>query len=168
MCASVWTGSTIAPIAAKLATSPWPAAVATEPQTFHLHIDADARLAAAAGGVIRYVADVAGLESRTIARMQSAVIAACLEAFEHLADDSAHLEITFARFIDRLEVELSHRGDTSPAVGLDAIAGFAAQVGGAAPHSGAFDGFDRVQYETRGGKVVTRLTKYIVPPAPGV
>jgi hypothetical protein len=129
-------------------------------------MDADARLAAAAGGVIRYLADVAGLDSNTAARMQSAVIGACVETFEHLPEDRAHMEVTYSRFSDRFEVEISHHGDTSPAVGLDTIAGFAAHRGGAGSHSDIFDGFDRVQYETRGGQVVTRLTKYIPPSAP--
>jgi hypothetical protein len=48
-------------------------------------------------------------------------------------------------------------------VGLDAIAGFAAQVGGAGSLQAIFSGFDRVQYETHDGEAVTRLTKYIGP-----
>jgi hypothetical protein len=155
--------STTARIAGKPATSLWPAAVATDHKTFRLLLDSDPRLAAAAGGVIRYLADAAGLENGAIGRMQSAVIAACAEAFEHLTADNPRLEITFARFPDRLEVALSHRGEGSPAVGLDTIAGFAARIGGTESNPGVFAGFDRVQYETRGGEAVTRLTKYIGP-----
>jgi hypothetical protein len=101
---------------------PWPAAVATEPKTFRLLLDADARLAAAAGGVARYLADAAGLDNDAVARMQSAIVAACLEAFEHLTVDDPRLEITFTRLPDRMEIALSHRGEGSPAVGLDKIA----------------------------------------------
>jgi hypothetical protein len=137
--------------------------VATEAKTFRLLLDADARLAAAAGGVVRYMADVAGLENGAIARLQSAVIAACAEAFEHLTPDHPHLEITFTRFSDRMEVALSHQGEGSPAVGLDSIAGFAARIGGTNSNPGVFAGFDRVQYETHGGEAVTRLTKYFGP-----
>jgi hypothetical protein len=154
---------TTARIAGKLATCLWPPAVAIEAKTFRLLLDADARLAAAAGGVVRYMADVAGLENGTAARLQSAVIAACSEAFEHLSAAHPQLEVTFTRFPDRMEVALSHLGEDSPAVGLDTIAGFAARIGGTEFHADIFAGFDRVQYETQGGEAVTRLTKYIGP-----
>jgi hypothetical protein len=161
-------GSIIARIAGKPATSLWPAAVATDPKTFRLLLDADPRLAAAAGGVARYLADAAGLDSDAVARLQSAVIAACSEAFEHLTAENPRLEITFARLSDRMEVALTHRGEGSPAVGLDTIAGFAARIGGTETQPGVFAGFDRVQYETQGGEAVTRLTKYFGQVAPSV
>ena len=163
MCACAWMVSTTARIAGKLATSLWPAAVATDSKTFRLFLDADPRLAAAAGGVARFLADVAGLENAAITRIQSAVIAACSEAFEHLTADHPRLEITFTRLPDRMEIAFTHRGEGSPAVGLDTIAGFAARIGGTESSPGVFAGFDRVQYETHGGEAVTRLTKYIGP-----
>jgi hypothetical protein len=140
--------------------------VATEPKTFRLLLDADARLAAAAGGVIRYLADAAGLENDAIARLQSAVIAACSEAFENLTADHPRLEITFSHLSDRMEITLSHRGASSPAVGLDTIAGFAARIGGEESNRGVFAVFDRVQFETQSGEAITRLTKYIGQAAP--
>jgi len=133
--------------------------VAAELKSLLLHIEADARLAAAAGGVVRYLADAAGFENEAIARLQSAVIAACSEAFEHLTADHPQLEIALTRFSDRIEVALPHLGDDPPAVGLDAIAGFAEH--GTGSIQVVFAGFDRVQYETRRGAGVTRLTKYI-------
>jgi hypothetical protein len=142
--------------------------VATEPQTFRLLLDADARLAAAAGGVVRYLADVAGFENDAIARLQSAVIAVCVAAFEHLTADHPRLQITFTRFSDRIVVALSYRGEDSPALGLDTIAGFPSQVGGAGSLQVVFAGFDRVQYEMHDGEAVTRLTKYIGQVAPRV
>jgi hypothetical protein len=142
--------------------------VATEPKTFRLLLDADGRLAAAAGGVVRYLADVAGLENGAIARLQSAVIAACSEAFEHLTADHPQLQVTFTSFSDRMEVALSHLGENSPAIGLDTIAGFASQVTGAGSLRVVFAGFDRVQYETHDGEAVTRLTKYFGRDAPGI
>jgi hypothetical protein len=137
--------------------------VATELQSLLLLIEADARLAAAAGGVVRYLADAAGFQNDAIARLQSAVVAACLEAFEHLPVDHPQLQITFTRFSDRMEVALSHLGEASPAVGLDTIAGFAAQISSTESNSGVFSGFDRVQYETHDEEAVTRLTKYLTP-----
>ena len=123
-------------------------------------IDADARLAAAAGGVARFLADAAGLESDAVTRLQSAVIEACLEAFEHLAGKHAHLEIDFARFSDRLEVSLSHE-DAGPTVGMLTITGFAGKKLEHPANSGTPKGVDRVQHETHGKEVVTRLTKYL-------
>ena len=142
--------------------------MAAELKSLLLHIEADARLAAAAGGVVRYLADAAGFENDAIARLQSAVIAACSEAFEHLTADHPQLQVTFTRFSDRMEVALSHQGEDSPAVGLDTIAGFAAQVGGTGSIQVVLAGFDRVQYETHGGEAVTRLTKYIGQVTPGI
>jgi len=142
--------------------------VATEPKTVRLLLDADARLAAAAGGVVRFLADAAGLENAAAARLQSAVIAACSEAFVHLSAAHPQLQVTFTRFPDRMEVALSHLGEDSPAIGLDTIARFAAHVGGGGSLKVVFAGFDRVQYETHDGEAVTRLTKYIGHVAPGV
>jgi len=141
--------------------------VATEAKSLRLSIDADARLAAAAGGVIRHLADAAGLENGAVARLQSAVITACSEAFERQTADHPQLQITFTRFSDRLEVALSHLGEDSPAVGLGTIAGSAAPVGGTACNPAVFAAFDRARYETHDGETVTRLTKYIGQGAPG-
>ena len=139
--------------------------MATEPKSFRVQIDADARLAAAVGGAARFLADAAGLENGKVAQLQSSVVAACVEVFQYLTGDHPHLQVTLARFSDRIEVALSHHGDASPAVGLDSIAGFAAQLGGERS-ANLFVGVDRVQYETHGKETVTRLTKYIgkVPP----
>ena len=155
------TACTIVPIAAKLATSPSRIPVTTESKTIRLQIDADARLAAAAGGVARYLADNSGLENEATSQLQAAVVAACQEAFEYLREDRPHLRVTLARYSDRIEVALSHEGGAAPAVGLDTIAGFATQVGGAPGGSPVLSGVDRVQYETQGSFAVTRLTKYI-------
>jgi hypothetical protein len=140
--------------------------VATETNNLHMQLDADTRLAAAAGSVVCFMADAAGLESSAIAQLQSAVIAACAAAFEHLTRKHPHLGVTFSRYSDRIEVTLSHEGDASPAVGLDAIAGFAARTVGGASSQGTFAGVDRVQYETHGVEIVTRLTKYLGKVAP--
>jgi hypothetical protein len=126
-----------------------------------VHLDADARLAAAVGGAACYLADAAGLENGAIAQWQSAILAACNEAFEHLTKAHPHLDVTLTRFPDRIEVALSHKGEALPAVGLDTIAGLATQIGGAKSSQGVFAGVDRVQYETHGAETVTRLTKYI-------
>jgi hypothetical protein len=148
--------------------SRWLAAVATEPKNLHMWIDADARLAAAAGGVARFLADAAGLEGDAVIRLESAVIEACKEAFEHLAAKNPHLEITFARFSDRLEVSLSHEEDAAPVVGLHTITGFTTKKVQSTEHSEALAGVDRVQHETHGKETVTRLTKYLGEVAPSL
>jgi hypothetical protein len=135
--------------------------VATEPKTFRLLLDADSRLAAAAGGIVRFLADAAGFEDDAAARLQSAVIAACSEAFEHLSAAHPQLEVTFTRFSDRMEVALSHLDKDSPATGIDTIAGLASHIGAKESVQVVFAGFDRVQYEMHDGESVTRLTKYI-------
>ena len=84
----------------------------TEPKTIRLQIDADPRLAAAVGGAARYLADAAGMENEAIAQLQSAVIAACREAFGHLSEDHPHLDVSLTRLSDRIEVSLSHEGAT--------------------------------------------------------
>jgi hypothetical protein len=153
--------STTARIAVKLAKSPLQTPVATEPKSLHMHMDADARLAAAAGGVARFLADAAGLENSAVIQLQSTVVAACTEAFEHLSRSHRHLEINFARYADRIEVALTHEGCCSPAAGPHTVAGFAQNAAGSTPGLGAFAGVDSVQCETHGGEIVTRLTKYL-------
>ena len=144
----------------------WLAAVAAEPKSLHMCLDADARLAAAAGGVARFFADAAGLETDAAGRLQSAVLDACNEAFKRLGAKHPHLEVTFARFSDRIEVSLSHEED-APAFGRHTIAGFAEKTGSAG-NSETPAGVDRVQHETHGREVVTRLTKYLRQVAPSV
>jgi hypothetical protein len=136
--------------------------MATELKNLHLLIDADMRLAAAAGGVARHLADATSLENAAVTRLQSAVIAACKEAFKHLTLQHPHLEINFARFPDRIEVVLSYEGEAAPAAGVETIAG----PDGRSP--AALAGVDRVQYETHGGEIVARLTKYFGKVAPGI
>jgi len=140
--------------------------VAAEPKSLHMCLDADARLAAAAGGVARFFAEAAGLETDAVTRLQSAVLDACEEAFKHLGTKHPHLEVTFARFSDRLEVSLSHEED-APALDLRAITNLAEKTGSGG-NSEKLAGVDRVQRETHGKEVVTRLTKYLRQVAPSV
>jgi hypothetical protein len=144
--------------------------VAAEAKSIQMQIEADPRLAAAAGGAARYFADEAGLEGPAIADWQTAIVAACNEAFEYLTSEHPWLDVTLTRMADRLEVALSREGETAPAVGLDTLAGLAPQDPDLQERQGAkslvLGGVDLVQYETRGGVAVTRLTKYITPTAP--
>jgi hypothetical protein len=156
---------TIVPIAGKPAMSPLRTAVATEANRIQLKMDADARLAAAAGGVARCFGDAAGLEDASLSQLQSTVIAACREEFRHLDAAHPHLEVTLTRFTDRIEVTLAHEGESSPPLGLDAVVGFAPQMGQNSGGPRALEGVDRVQFETRGRFAIMRLTKFLHSPA---
>ncbi len=145
----------------------WLVAVAAELKSLHMCLDGDARLAAAAGGVARFFADAAGLETDAVVRLQSAVLDACNEAFKHLSAKHPHLEVTFARFSDRIEVSLCHEEEPS-AFDLQSITRFAAKKTASAGSSETLAGVDRVQRETHGREVVTRLTKYLRQVAPSV
>jgi hypothetical protein len=140
--------------------------VATDAKRVQMKIDADPRLAAAAGGAARCLGAAAGLEDASLSQLQSAIVAACREEFRHLDAAHPHLEVTLTRFDDRIEVALAHEGESSPAMGLDAVVGFAAQLGDNSSGTRALDGVDRVQFETHGGCTITRLTKFLRSPAP--
>src|SRR5713226_1529339 len=110
---------TIVPIAGKRAKSPLRTAVATDAKRIQLKMDANPRLAAAAGGATRCLGDAAGLEDASLSQLQSAIVAACHEEFRHLNAAHPHLEVTLTRFADRIEVALAHEGESSPAMSLD-------------------------------------------------
>jgi hypothetical protein len=132
-----------------------PTPVATEFKSIHLQIDADARLAAAAGGAARYFGDAAGLENDAIAHLQAAAVAACVDAFARLTQQHHYLDVTLTRLADRIEIALSHEGEGNSARGPNPNAGLA---GGSSPK---IKGIDSVQHQTRGTLAVTLLTKYI-------
>ena len=135
--------------------------VSADSRGIEFQIDPDDRLAAAAGGAARYFADAAGLTSEAVAEFQKAVVAACKQTFQYLAGKHPHLTVKVTHYADRIEVVLTHEGEALPAVGLDEIAGF-----GDAPGGNPLRGVDRVQYEVREGKAVTRLTKYLGQASP--
>src|SRR5258708_16039193 len=134
MCAWAATDSTTVQIAGKPATFPWRIPVDAESKFVRLQIEADPRLAAAAGGAARYFADAAGLEAPAIAGWQTAIVAACKEAFAHLTREHPRLEVSFTPLADRLEVALSREGESAPAVGFISLLGSNPHTGDAAGH----------------------------------
>jgi hypothetical protein len=123
--------------------------VEADSKTIKVQIDADPRLAAAVGGVARYMADAAGMENDAVAQLQAAVITACTDAFQLLTPASPHLTAAISKLSDRLEVVLSCECASSPGQGKASLGGV-----------------DRVQHETQGNVVITRLTKFINQGAP--
>lgn len=109
-----------------------------------MHFDADARLAAAAGGAARYLADAAGLEHDSVSQLQRAVVAACEEAFEDTSTGLASVDVTLTWRVDRIDVAVSHKGARIPAAAVHVL-----------------EGIDEIEREARDGVVVTRLTKFI-------
>jgi hypothetical protein len=138
--------------------------VATEAKRIQLQIDADPRLAAAAGGAAHYLGVAAGLEEPSLDQLQSAIVAVCREEFRKLSAAHPHLEVTLTRFIDRIEVALAHEAEDAPAVSINAVAGSAAQSGDNSSCMCRLDGVDLVQFETHDGCAVTRLTKFLHSP----
>jgi hypothetical protein len=72
-----------------------------------MHIEVDPRLAAAAGGVARYLAEAAGLDSETSSQWQTTVVTACAEAFGQPIGEHPHVDVEITRFADRIEVALT-------------------------------------------------------------
>ena len=82
----------------------------TEPRTIALKVERDARLAAGVGGIARYLADSAGMSGEAPAQLQAATIAACLEAFALLSPADRAIQVRYALYADRIEIELAQSG----------------------------------------------------------
>jgi hypothetical protein len=123
--------------------------VETDSKTIKVQLDADPRFAAAVGGVARYLADSAGMESDAVAQLQAAVVTASMDAFKLLTPDHPHLTATISKLPDRLEVVLSCECGSKPAQANEPLGGV-----------------DQVQHETKGNLGITRLTKFINQGAP--
>ena len=82
-------------------------------------------------------------------QLQVAVITACNDVFQLLTPASPHVTVAISKLSDRLEVVLSCECGSSPGQGKASLGGV-----------------DRVQHETQGNVVITRLTKFINQGAP--
>jgi hypothetical protein len=118
--------------------------VPTYPQTILLQMDADVRLAAAAGGVARYFADNAGLANEAILNLQESIMLACKHCFD-CHSSATSCEVTLLRYEDRLEIDLSVPGKESP-------------EGNEKP---ALPGVDEVHCEFLGNSARMRLIKFL-------
>lgn len=75
-----------------------------------MQLDADVRLAAAAGAVARYFADAAGLDNAEVSKLQSETVAACKREFEKSGGASQRLDVTLTRSPERIEVVVGRGG----------------------------------------------------------
>jgi hypothetical protein len=105
-----------------------------------LRFTADKRLAAAAGGVARCLADAAGMEASAAAKLQAATLAVCIAACAQVATTSQELSVEVMRFADRIEITVTHAGP--PLVGIAVL-----------------PGVDRIDHESVAAGSVTRLAK---------
>jgi len=90
----------------KRVTYRWQIPVAAEPRIITLKVEPDARLAAGAGGIARYLADSAGMASEASAELQAETVAACEQAFGRLPVARPVLQVRYALYSDRIEIEL--------------------------------------------------------------
>ena len=72
-------------------------------------IDPDVRLAAAAGGAARYLADAAGLDNSAVSSLQTETVAACSKGLQQLTEHQ-RVAVTVTRSADRIEVVVSRPG----------------------------------------------------------
>ena len=111
-------------------------------------MDPDDRLAAAAGGAVRYMGDSAGLSTNAILQLQAAVLAACKKCFM-TQKTGKYCDIRLRRTEDRIEVEVLVPECAPPEDNLGL----------------RWDGIDDVHCEARGDSGVLRLTKFIAAAA---
>ena len=116
-----------------------------------MQFDPDERLAAAAGGVARYLADAAGLANKAAADLQSAIVTVCKLHLSQLRDSGQRLEVTVTRSSDRIEVAVTRHAMAHSYIRAE----LQENLGGV----------DQVQHENQPDKTVTRLTKFVSDPA---
>jgi hypothetical protein len=85
--------------------------VTTDPKRIEIRLDSDLRLAAAAGGAVRLLAETAGIPEEVSKKFQEATIRACTKAFEAHPTDSHTVELLV--FGDRLEVAVDANAGAS-------------------------------------------------------
>lgn len=83
----------------------------TDPKRIEIRLDSDLRLAAAAGGAVRLLAETAGMPEEVSKEFQEATIGACSKAFEAHPADAHTVELLL--FGDRLEVAVDPNAGAS-------------------------------------------------------
>jgi hypothetical protein len=85
--------------------------VTTEPKRIEIHLDSDSRLAAAAGGAVRLLAEAAGMPEEVCKEFQEAVLRAFMKAFDERPMEAHIVELLV--FGDRVEVTVDAAAGTA-------------------------------------------------------
>jgi anti-sigma regulatory factor (Ser/Thr protein kinase) len=132
-----------------------------------LHMDRDPRFVAAVRSAVEFQAAQAGLDAERCVQLARASEDVCRETLAQLTEKDGGLEITLHTFPDRIEISIRHRGQSVPAIGLDAFAVPNALSGGFCGVNGMelLERVDRVMFDTQAGVVSTTLVKFLQPSA---
>ena len=142
----MWTGSTIAPIAAKLATSTSPKQMSAERIRIECALQDDARLLSAVPLIVSHAAHLAGIAEKTSEAFANEAAETCRKALACVAkEENSAIQMVVDQFQDRVEVIFEYSGDQSPLAGRDDAKGSVA---------------DKVQHESSEGKSRLKFTKF--------
>ena len=157
------TGSTIARIAARPATSTWSIAVVSENTRVLLKLDWDPGLVPAVGGAVAHFAEHAGFDAPTRDALIAAAEGACRGTLKLHKANAGELSVNIEGFPDRLEICLEHHGLTAPAAGPQAFAvpGAEASTLSGLSGLGPLSRVDRVLYNTQGSTSRVTLVQYL-------
>jgi hypothetical protein len=134
--------------------------VGAEVQSVDIILDDDPRLLAGAVAAAAFYASAADCGEAELSGLRRAVREACANAFTRQPATAARIILRLGKYADRLEVEIG----SADAAGFEKPAGSPSRTGAHASGS-AVAGVDRLQWETRDGIPVTRLTKFFSRPA---
>jgi hypothetical protein len=144
-------------------TSASPTKMTIDPTHTELSLHNDPRLMAAVSAIVSHTAQRIGLSAEAQEGLAAAVIDACRETFPLLGDsDENHsaLKVIVEDFPDRIEVTIEHAGEALPTAGLDSFCGGGDGIAAGISNSLQDTRVDRVQYETKDGRVRMKLIKY--------
>jgi hypothetical protein len=163
--ASAPTENTIVQIAGKRAKFAWQTPMTGESTRVQFHLDRDPRLISAVRSAVHFQASRAGLEEESCENFAIASEDVCKEALTQLTDADGGLDVTLDTFPDRMEISIHHRGQLTPAVGLETFALPGADAGGAGGLNGVelLSRVDRVMFNSEAGVARTTLVKFLRP-----
>jgi hypothetical protein len=141
--------------------------MAIELTRVQFHMDRDPRLVAAVRCAVEVLAAQAGLDTEKCGQLARASEDVCRETLAQLSEKDGGLDITLHTLADRIEISIQHRGQSNPAIGLDAFAVPNALSGGFCGVNGMelLERVDRVMFDTQHGVVSMTLVKYFQPNA---
>jgi hypothetical protein len=119
----------------------------------------DLRLLRAVGAAIAILGDEIGFDPSATQNLGAAAEATCEEAFLELPAEAPELDVTVESFSDRLEITLARRGKGEPEAGREPEPSLAAPQ--PLRRGALLQNVDRVQHDSTGGVVRTRLVKYL-------